>query len=138
MPPSAPLWAQLCRWPARPFRAPTQEYKTGVVFLARLNGFQNNFIMLNGAQLLDIAQDHAAFARNTATLGHNLDGHGAGWPVERMIDACAVRGLGGTVFWQRQIGAGAIAIGNRTRAAGLQVGGLCRTPSFRTGCWDRG
>ncbi|NHN93027.1 dihydrodipicolinate synthase family protein [Acetobacter sicerae] len=34
------------------FRAPTQYYKTGVVFLAWLNGFQNHFIMLNGAQAL--------------------------------------------------------------------------------------
>ncbi|GCD55245.1 hypothetical protein NBRC3222_0582 [Acetobacter pasteurianus NBRC 3222] len=32
------------------FEAPTQYYKTGVVFLAWLNGFQNHFIMLNGAQ----------------------------------------------------------------------------------------
>ncbi|MEM9550237.1 MAG: dihydrodipicolinate synthase family protein [Pseudomonadota bacterium] len=30
------------------FRAPTQFYKTGVVFLAWLNGFQDHFIMLNG------------------------------------------------------------------------------------------
>ncbi|WP_220792009.1 dihydrodipicolinate synthase family protein [Gluconacetobacter azotocaptans] len=34
----------------RIFRAPTQYYKTGVVFLAWLNGFQDHFIMLNGAQ----------------------------------------------------------------------------------------
>ncbi len=32
------------------FRAPTQHYKTGVVFLAWLNGLQDHFIMLNGAQ----------------------------------------------------------------------------------------
>lgn len=32
------------------FRAPTQFYKTGVVFLAWLNGFQDHFIMLGGAQ----------------------------------------------------------------------------------------
>ena len=32
------------------FRAPTQHYKTGVVFLAWLNGFQDHFIMLGGAQ----------------------------------------------------------------------------------------
>ncbi len=32
------------------FRAPTQYYKTGVVFLAWLNGFQSHFVMLNGAQ----------------------------------------------------------------------------------------
>lgn len=32
------------------FRAPTQYYKTGVVFLAWLNGFQDHFIMAAGAQ----------------------------------------------------------------------------------------
>jgi hypothetical protein len=32
------------------FRAPTQFYKTGVVFLAYLNGFQDHFVMLDGAQ----------------------------------------------------------------------------------------
>jgi len=34
------------------FRAPTQYYKTGVVFLAWLNGFQPHFIMLGGAQAM--------------------------------------------------------------------------------------
>jgi hypothetical protein len=34
------------------FRAPTQYYKTGVVFLSWLNGFQDHFIMLNGAQAM--------------------------------------------------------------------------------------
>ena len=32
------------------FRAPTRFYKTGVVFMAWLNGFQDHFIMLDGAQ----------------------------------------------------------------------------------------
>ncbi len=32
------------------FRAPTQYYKTGVVFLAYLNGFQGHFVMIGGAQ----------------------------------------------------------------------------------------
>ena len=32
------------------FRTPTQYYKTGVVFLAWLNGFQDHFVMLNGVQ----------------------------------------------------------------------------------------
>jgi hypothetical protein len=32
------------------FRAPTQFYKTGVVFLAYLNGFQKHFVMVGGAQ----------------------------------------------------------------------------------------
>lgn len=34
------------------FRAPTQYYKTGVVFLAWLNGFQDHFVLLNGAQAM--------------------------------------------------------------------------------------
>lgn len=34
------------------FRAPTQYYKTGVVFLAWLNGFQSHFVMLGGAQAM--------------------------------------------------------------------------------------
>ena len=34
------------------FRAPTQYYKTGVVFLSWLNGFQDHFIMLGGAQAM--------------------------------------------------------------------------------------
>jgi hypothetical protein len=34
------------------FRAPTQYYKTGVVFLAWLNGHQDHFIMVGGAQAM--------------------------------------------------------------------------------------
>jgi sugar phosphate isomerase/epimerase len=76
----------------------------------------------------DFSTDHSALALNTATLGHNLDGAGMGWPVERVIDACAARGFGGIVFWRREIGTRAVEIGNRVRQAGLQVTGLCRTP----------
>ncbi|MEM7753726.1 MAG: dihydrodipicolinate synthase family protein [Pseudomonadota bacterium] len=36
----------------RIFGAPTQHYKTGVVFLAWLNGLQNHFVMLGGAQAM--------------------------------------------------------------------------------------
>jgi sugar phosphate isomerase/epimerase len=76
----------------------------------------------------DFASDHSALALNTASLGHNLDGHGAGWEPERVIDACAARGFGSIVFWRREIGAKAAEIGDRARAAGLSVAGLCRTP----------
>lgn len=67
-------------------------------------------------------------ALNTATLGHNVEGHGAGWTPEQVIDACAERGLGGIVWWRRELGDRAIEIGERTRRAGLRVGGLCRAP----------
>lgn len=76
----------------------------------------------------DFAHDNSALALNTATLGHNVDGQGAGWPVEKVIDACAGRGFGGIVFWRREIGARAVEIGERVRAAGMAVAGLCRTP----------
>ncbi|MDE0522059.1 MAG: sugar phosphate isomerase/epimerase [Boseongicola sp.] len=76
----------------------------------------------------DFTSDLGALALNTATLGHNLDGYGAGWPVERVIDACAERGIGGLVFWRREIGTRAQVIGERVRASGMKVVGLCRTP----------
>lgn len=76
----------------------------------------------------DFTDDHSALALNTASLGHNLDGAGAGWSPERVIDACAARGYGGIVFWRREIGSRAVEIGNRVRAAGMQVVGMCRTP----------
>ena len=76
----------------------------------------------------DFSLDHSALALNTATLGHNLDGYGAGWPPERVIDACAARGFGGIVFWRREIGDRAVQIGERVRASGMKVVGLCRTP----------
>lgn len=76
----------------------------------------------------DFSNDHSALALNTATLGHNLEGFGAGWTPEHVIDACAARGYGGIVFWRREIGNRAIQIGDRARAAGLVVAGLCRTP----------
>ena len=80
----------------------------------------------------DFANDLSALALNTATLGHMLDGKGAGWSPERVVDACAERGFGGVVFWRRELGGRARDIGERCRAAGMRVGGLCRTP-FITG-----
>lgn len=80
----------------------------------------------------DFARDHSMLALNTATLGHNLEGHGAGWSSEQVIEACAKRGLGGITFWRREIGTRAIDIGDRVRDAGMQVVGLCRSP-FLTG-----
>jgi sugar phosphate isomerase/epimerase len=76
----------------------------------------------------DFSSSHSALALNTATLGHNVDGCGAGWSPEQVIDACAELGYGGIVFWRREIGARAVTIGNYARQAGLKVAGLCRTP----------
>jgi sugar phosphate isomerase/epimerase len=76
----------------------------------------------------DFSKDRSALALNTATLGHNLEGHGAGWSPEQVIDACAARDYGGIVFWRRELGTRAFEIGERVRAAGMDVVGLCRTP----------
>lgn len=76
----------------------------------------------------DFSGDLSALALNTATLGHNLDGFGAGWSPEKVIDACAERGYGGIVFWRRELGDRAQEIGERVRSTGMKVVGLCRTP----------
>ncbi|TIX90740.1 sugar phosphate isomerase/epimerase family protein [Rhizobium sp. P44RR-XXIV] len=76
----------------------------------------------------DFSNDHSALALNTATLGHNVEGFGAGWSPEQVIDSCAARGFGGVVFWRREIGSNAASIGRRAREAGLSVTGLCRAP----------
>lgn len=76
----------------------------------------------------DFSNDHSALALNTATLGHNLEGFGAGWSPEQVIDECVSRGYGGVVFWRREIGSNAAAIGQRAKAAGLKIAGLCRSP----------
>jgi sugar phosphate isomerase/epimerase len=80
------------------------------------------------SRLRDFSADHSALALNTATLGHNVEGQGAGWSTEMIIDACAARGFGAIAFWRREIGGRALEIGKRTRAAGLDVCGLCRAP----------
>lgn len=76
----------------------------------------------------DLATDHSCLALNTGTLGHNVDGAGAGWSAEQIIDACAERGFGAICYWRRELGDRAAEIGERTRAAGLEVCGLCRCP----------
>lgn len=76
----------------------------------------------------DFLKDHSALSLNTATLGHIMDGYGAGWEPQNVIDECADRGFGAIAWWRREIGSKAVEIGNRTRAAGLEVSGLCRAP----------
>jgi len=72
--------------------------------------------------------DTTALALNTATLGHNLPGHGAGWETKKVIDACAERGFGAITFWTQELYGNAYEIGNYTKSAGLEISGLCRTP----------
>ncbi|MCG4261500.1 sugar phosphate isomerase/epimerase [Acetobacter senegalensis] len=76
----------------------------------------------------DFTHDLSALALNTATLGHNVPGAGAGWSPERTLDACARRGIGGIVFWRREVTGRGAEIARRAREAGVSVAGLCRSP----------
>jgi len=76
----------------------------------------------------DFIKDHSALALNTATLGHNVEGHGAGWSPEQVIDACAERGFGAISWWRREVAGREQEVGRRTREAGMTVSGLCRSP----------
>ncbi|MFT8897395.1 MAG: sugar phosphate isomerase/epimerase family protein [Acetobacter sp.] len=80
----------------------------------------------------DFSNDLSALALNTATLGHNVAGAGAGWSPEQTIDACAERGIKSIIFWRREIADRPAAIGAYAGAAGVSVIGLCRAP-FLTG-----
>jgi sugar phosphate isomerase/epimerase len=92
--------------------------------------FQNETITCDVRALVMRAfeNDTTALALNTATLGHNLPGRGAGWDSKRVIDACAERGFGAITFWTQELSENAYEIGNYTKSTGLEISGLCRTP----------
>lgn len=60
--PTVPLARQV-------FRSPTQFYKTGVVFLAWLNGHQDHFVMVGGAQASRPLPDFVALFRQADACG---------------------------------------------------------------------
>jgi hypothetical protein len=72
------------------FRAPTQYYKTGVVFLAWLNGFQDHFIMAGGAQSMRPIQYFADIMRLADQAGLLSDPDLA---VRRMRQLLALNGI---------------------------------------------
>jgi hypothetical protein len=80
--PTVPLARQI-------FRAPTQHYKTGVVFLAWLNGFQDHFIMLNGAQAARPLPDFVTIFKQADACGLLRDPERA---VHRMKKLLALYG----------------------------------------------
>ncbi len=73
------------------FRAPTQYYKTGVVFLAWLNGFQDHFIMAGGAQSMRPLSHFAEILRLADQAGLLSDPDLA---VKRMHRLLALHGIG--------------------------------------------
>ncbi|ACL55681.1 dihydrodipicolinate synthase family protein [Methylobacterium nodulans] len=82
--PTVPLSREL-------FRAPTQYYKTGVVFLAYLNGHQDHFVMLGAQQGARSILHFARVFRHAAAIGLFQDLEMA---VARMRTVLALHGIG--------------------------------------------
>ena len=72
------------------FRTPTQHYKTGVVFLAYLNGFQNHFVMIGGAQAMRPLPYFTGLFRLADAAGLLCDPERA---VARMRSLCSLYGI---------------------------------------------
>jgi hypothetical protein len=74
------------------FRAPTRFYKTGVVFMAYLNGLQGHFVMVGGQQSARSIQHFAELFRLADRAGLLRDPELA---RSRMAGVLAVHGIGG-------------------------------------------
>ena len=74
------------------FAAPTRFYKTGLVFLAWLNGHQEHFVMVGGQQSARSIADLADTFRLADAAGLLRD---PGLAASRMRQFLAVNGLGG-------------------------------------------
>jgi hypothetical protein len=73
------------------FRSPTQFYKTGIVFLAWLNGFQDHFVMIAGAQAMRPLPYFSGIFRLADQAGLLRDPELA---VKRMRELNALYGVG--------------------------------------------
>jgi hypothetical protein len=73
------------------FRAPTQYYKTGIVFLAYLNGHQDHFTMLGAQQGARSALHLSRVFRLAASIGLFADPDRA---ADRMRTVLALHGMG--------------------------------------------
>ncbi|HEX6705535.1 MAG TPA: sugar phosphate isomerase/epimerase family protein [Albitalea sp.] len=72
----------------------------------------------------DFSADHRWLSINTATVR-------AQWPLDRIVDECARRGIRAISPWRDQVAAvGLEAIAQRIRAAGLALSGYCRGGMF--------
>jgi len=74
----------------RLFEAPTQYYKSGVVFLAWLNGFQDHFRMIGGAESARGILHYADLFRLADKAGLFTDPERA---ARRMAHLCALNGI---------------------------------------------
>ncbi|MBC8055845.1 MAG: sugar phosphate isomerase/epimerase [Rhizobiales bacterium] len=72
----------------------------------------------------DFSQDHRWLSINTATVR-------AQWPLDRIIDECARRGIRAISPWRDQVAAvGLDAVAKALRNAGIELSGYCRGGMF--------
>ena len=76
----------------------------------------------------DFSPDHHWLAINTATVRKQ---RGQDWPLLRILEACAARGIRAVAPWRDQVNtAGLAATAAAIRAHGLQLSGYCRGGMF--------
>jgi sugar phosphate isomerase/epimerase len=77
-----------------------------------------------GSAMRDFSADHRWLSINTATVR-------AQWPLDRIIDECARRGIRAISPWRDQVAAiGLDRIAERVSATGMQLSGYCRGGMF--------
>ena len=76
----------------------------------------------------DFTQGHEWLSINTATVRRQ---RGQDWPLPRILDACAQRGIRAVSPWRDQVAAAGLpAISAQVRALGLSLSGYCRGGMF--------
>jgi len=76
----------------------------------------------------DFSQDHRWLSINTATVRKQ---RGEPWPLPKILDACAARGIRAVSPWRDQVAAaGLAATAAQAKALGLELSGYCRGGLF--------
>lgn len=76
----------------------------------------------------DFTQNHRWLSINTATVRKQ---RGQDWPLDQILDACAVRGIRAVAPWRDQVAAvGLGKVARQIKALGLELSGYCRGGMF--------
>lgn len=76
----------------------------------------------------DLGDDLASLSINTATVRRE---RGVDWPLGRILDACAARGIRAVAPWRDQVAAAGLkATAHQLRALDLRLSGYCRGGMF--------
>jgi sugar phosphate isomerase/epimerase len=76
----------------------------------------------------DFSNDHRWLSINTATVRRQ---RGEDWPLPKILDACAARGIRAVSPWRDQVAAAGLgAVAAQVKALGLELSGYCRGGMF--------